>query len=312
MITGDPYKLGYLASLVQKSSTEYRSVAPQLYQGAAEGLGFSSTSDPYVQVIKLPLIEATLPEVANKGDVSPSLTPLQPRAVTISGRTFRARMEYFWEDVQDDKWGYWDAQAMEFGKSIERTVEVLAHEIFNRAYDTTFPSGWDNKTLANTAHDLMAGGTYDNTLPAQPPSETLLEQILDYFRNVPSEYGWPSVTDRVYIITGDAYARRWAQILNSPTAIAHPFDTTTTANQNPAIRPLITSADGRVTVISAPYLENQNWQFALGEGHELFFFRRWTYEDMEERKDPRSIVHYRGMRIVNGWVDARKVLVVGS
>ncbi len=312
MISADPYKLGYLASLVKKASTEYRSVAPQLYQGAAEGLGFGSTDSAVEQVIRLPLIEATLPEVPNKGDVSPSLTPLQPRAVTVTGRTFRARMEYYWEDVQDDKWGYWDAQATEFGKSVERTIEVLAHEIFNRAFDASFPGGWDNLTLANANHQLMAGGTYDNTLPAQPPSETLLEQILDYGMNIPSEYGWPSVSNRVYIITGDTYARRWAQILNSPTAIAHPYNTSTTANQNPAIKPLITSADGRVTIVSAPYLENKDWQFALYEGHELFFFRRWMYEDMEELKDPRAIVHYRGLRVVNGWVDARKVLVIGA
>jgi len=312
MIASVPWKVAMLKNLVRKASTEYRSVAPQLYQGASQGLGFGTTDKAFEQVILMPLIEATLPEVPNKGDVSPSLTPLEPRAVTVTGRTFRARMEYFWEDEQDDAWGYWSAQAAEFGRSTERTIEVLAHEIFNRAFDAMFPSGWDNLPLASTTHQLMGGGTYDNTLPAAPPSEALLEQILDYFMNVPSEYGWPSVTRRVTIITGDGYARRWQQILNSPTAIAHPFNPATTPNENPSIRPLITSADGRITVVSAPYLENKDWQFVLGEGHELFFFRRWMYEDMEDFKDPRKTVHYRGLRIVNGWVDARKVLVIGS
>ena len=311
MISADVWKVASLKTLAQKASTEYRSVAPQLYQMAAPRLGYGTTNRAFEQVIRVPLIEATLPLVPNKGDVSPSITPLEPRAVTVEGKTYRARMEYYWEDVQDDEWGYWQDQAREFGRATERTIEVLAHEIFNRAFDPTFPGGWDNLTLANTAHLLMGGGTYDNTLPAQPPTEALLEQIYDYFDYLPSEYGWPQVVRRIYIVTGGAYARRWRQILKANTAISHPFDPATTANQNPAMPPLV---DGNriVQVVEAPYLENRELQFAIGEGHELFFLKRWEYSYMREKDDPRAVVHYQGLRVVNGWVDARKVLVIGS
>lgn len=311
-ISLDPYKLAYLKTLVRTASTKYRSAAPELYQMAAPGFGYGTMDSAVEQIIRMPLVEATLPKVTNKGEVSPAITPPDVKPLTIEGETYRARLEYFWEDMVDDKWGYWKQQATAFGQSIQRTIELVAHEIFNRANDPTFTSGWDNLSLANTAHLLEGGGTYDNTLPAQPPSEALLEQILDYFSNVPTAFGYPQVIKRIYIVTGDTYARRWAQILGSPTAIAHPFDPATTPNQNPAIKPLVTSADGRITVVVAPYLINSDWQFAIGEGHELFYKVRWQYNKMYERNDPPSYVHLAGVKLFKGWGDARKVLAITS
>ena len=306
----DPYKLSYLRTLVTTPPTDYRRQAPQLYSGAAQGYGYINLNDPVKQIIRSPNIEATLPHVPNKSDPHPILSTPDPKPLTLEAKTFRAGIRYYWEDEVDDTWGYWRRQARAFGTSIERTIELLAHEPFNRYADPTYTSGWDNLTLANTAHLLEGGGTYDNTLPAQPPSEALLEQILDYFDNIPTPYGYPMRVGRIYIITGDNYARRWQQILNSPTAIAHPFSPGTTANQNPNIPPLITSGDGRVTVISAPYLVDKNLQFAIGEGHELVFARRWQYVDSENSKNPRATVQYAGVRLLSGWGDARRVLVV--
>jgi len=311
-MTIDPIKLPYLKTLVRQGSTEYRTAAPELYQMAASGFGYGNLDRPIEQIIRMPLIEATLPHVPNKGDVSPAVTPPEPKGLTIEGMVFRGRLEYYWEDLKDDGWDYWKAQARAFGQSIERTVELLAHRIFNNALNTSVKSGWDDEPLASTNHKLEAGGTYDNTLPAQPPSEALLEQILDYFSRVPTAYGYPQMVRRIYIVTGDNYARRWAQILGSPTAIAHPFSPSDTANQNPAIKPLITSADGRITVVSAPYLVNPDWQFAIGEGHELFFKRGWTFDEMYEKKNPKAYVHHIGIKLFTGWGDARRVLVVAS
>ena len=305
----DPYKLGYLKSLVRVAKDNYRTAAPQLYQMAAPGFGYGTIDSAYEQIIRMPLLEATLPRVDNKGDVSPALTPPEPKPLTVEGSVYRARMEYFWEDLVDDKWGFWKRQAQAFGTNIQRTIELVAHEIFN---NPTIVSGWDNQPLASTTHQLESGGTYDNTLPAQPPSEAPLEQILDYFSNVPTAYGYPQMVRRIYIVTGDTYARRWAQILGSPTAIAHPFNPSTTPNQNPNIKPLVTSADGRITVVVAPYLVNKDHQFAIGEDHELFFKVRWEYDKMYERNDPPSYVHINGVKIFNGWGDARRVLTITS
>ena len=305
-----PYRLGYLKALVTTPPDDYRKAAAQLYSGAANGYGFTTINEAVKQLIRQPNIEATLPYVPNKGDPHPILSTPSPKDLTLEAKTFRAGIRYYWEEEVDDLWGYWRKQARAFGTSIERTIELLAHEPFNRYADPTYLSGWDNLTLANSAHLLEGGGTYDNTLPAQPPSEALLEQIFDYFDNVPTPYGYPMKVRRVYIVTGDNYARRWQQILGSPTAIAHPFSPGSTPNNNPNIPPLITSGDGRVTVISAPYLVDKNLQFVLGEGHELLFARRWQYVDSENTKDPRATAQYAGVRLLTGWADARRILVV--
>lgn len=306
----DPYKLSYLRALVTTPPSDFERVAPQLYSGAARGYGFTTINDAVKQLIRQPVIEATLPYVPNKSDPHPMLTTPAPKSLTVEGKTFRAGIEHSWEDDVEDKWGYWRKQAQAFGTSIERTIELLAHEPFNRYADPTYLSGWDNLTLANSAHLLEGGGTYDNTLPAQPPSEALLEQVYDYFDNIPTPYGYSMRVRRIYVITGSSYARRWNQILGSPTAISHPFSPGSTPNNNPAIPPLITDGKQRLVVIEAPHLVDKNLQFFLGEGHELLFARRWQYNDAEETKNPRAIKQYAGVRLLSGWGDARRVLVV--
>ena len=300
-----------LKAAVRYSNDKFVRQAAQLYQGAAEGYGYGTIDMASKKIIRQPVLETSLPYVPNPGAPHPMLSFPDPKPLTITGRTYRAGVQSLWEIEVDDKVGYFVRQHKAFGTSIARTEELAAMEIFNRATDPTFTSGWDNLPLGHNAHALGGGGTYSNLIPAQPPSEALKETILRYFNNVPSEYGWPQMVDSIIIITGEAYAWRWKQIIGSPTAITHPFSAAD-PNQNPAIRPLAQSEDGRFTIFAAKNLEDETTQIILGSGHELLFKWRWQYLTTEESKDPRGYKTLAGVRLFTGWGDARLALVVSN
>lgn len=306
----DPTKLALVREIVRKIANDYQRVYTDLYRGAADGYGYGTVDSGTLQVLRMPRYEGTLPEVPNKLDVSPDISVPEMKPITATARDFRAKFLYLEDDAAEDKLGFYDHQASGFGQAIERTVEIMAHEPFNKAKDTTYTSGWDGKPLADTAHLIENGGTYDNTLAAAPPSETLLENIYDYANNIPSASGWPLKETNFTIITGPSYARRWKQILGSTTAIESP-STSGGPNANPNVPNRFASEDGRVVVVSTPYLLNPNMQFVLFNGHELAFKERWrkTREFMQD--DPEGIAQVAKLRLLNYWGDARRVLVIG-
>lgn len=308
--TADPTKLKLVREVVQKIANDYQRVYMDLYRGAADGYGYGKVDSGTWQVLRMPRYEGTLPEVPNKLDVSPDISVPEMKPITATARDFRAKFLYLTDDAEEDKIGFYAHQASGFAQAIERTVEIMAHEPFNKAKDATYTSGWDGKPLADAAHLIENGGTYDNTLTAAPPSETLLENIYDYANNIPSASGWPLKETTFTIITGPAYARQWKQILGSTTAIESP-STAGGANANPAVPNRFASEDGRVTVVSTPYLLTPTMQFVLFNGHELAFKERWrkTREFMQD--DPEAIAQVAKLRLLNYWGDARRVLVIG-
>ena len=305
----DAITLAALSSLVRYSNDKFPRQAQKLYAGAADGYGYGSTNEAAYQVIRQPLLETTLPLVENPGEPHPLLSFPDPKPLTITARTYRGAVQNLWEIEVDDKWGYFKRQLKAFGTSLARTEELAAMEIFNRALDPSFTSGWDNLPLGHDAHLLAGGGTYSNVLPAQPPSEALKETILEYFNNVPSEYGWPQPVDRITIITGEGYAYRWKQLLGSDVAFTHPFSAAD-PNQNPAIPQLAGDENSRFRIISAVHLEDPTIQIILGSGHELLFKRRWQYNETTKTSNPRGYLTTAGTRLMTGWGDARLALVV--
>lgn len=78
------------------------------------------------------------------------------------------------EDDQYDVVGQRKAQGLAF--SMRQTKEIIAANVYNRAFNTSFVGG-DGKALCVTDHPLFAGGTWSNTLAtAADLSEAALEQ----------------------------------------------------------------------------------------------------------------------------------------
>ncbi len=305
----DAIKIASLRSIVRESNDKFPRQVANLYRNAAGGYGYGTINQGVHQIIREPVLETTLPYEPNPGKPHQMLSFPEPKPLTITGRTYRGGVQNLWEVEVDDQWGYFKKQLRAFGTSLARTEELAGVEIINRALDPTFVSGWDNLPLGHDTHPLAGGGTYSNVLPAQPPSEALKEAILEYFDNVPSEYGWPQPVDKITIITGQGYAYRWQQLLGSDVAITHPFSAAD-PNQNPAIPQLAASENSRFTIIEAKYLEDPKIQIIIGSGHELLFKRRWQYFITKETDNPRGYMTLAGIRLFTGWGDARRVLVV--
>jgi len=304
----DPITSDLVTKIVDKVRGEYRKHYPELYRGARAPYGYGTIDKSHYQLIRMSRIEDPLPEVPNKMDVSPTLSPPEPKPFTATSRDFRAKFFYLADDEADDKVGYYAFNAQGLAEAAERTKELMAHEPFNRATDPTYLSGWDNQPLISTTHQLENGGTYSNRIPAATPSEALLEQVKEYFSKIPSPGGWPIKETDFIIVASDAYARRWAQILNADTAISHPKNPSITPNQNPAIPSLFAAEGGRIVIVGTPYLVNPNHQFFLAKNHELAFKVRWDRQYTAKYDDPEGMAHIVKLRLLTYWADARRIV----
>ena len=80
------------------------------------------------------------------------------------------------EDDQYDVVGQRKAQGLAF--SMRQTKEIIAANVYNRAFNSSFVGG-DGVSLLNTAHPNFAGGTWSNRLATDADlSEAALEQAM--------------------------------------------------------------------------------------------------------------------------------------
>ncbi len=303
----DPLTTKLLDQIVQEVTSNFNSYYKQIYRNAAPGYGVGKLDKSVLQILRMPRLETTLPEVPNKMDVSPVISPPDVQPITATARDFRAKIFYL-DDDQKDNPKFYAFHAKGFAESIERTIEIMAHEPFNRSTDATYTSGWDGLTLLSSTHKLENGQTYDNTITGSPPpSEALWQTVLDYGMTIPSAFGWPVRETSVVVVTGLSYARRWRQILGANTAIESP-STAGGANANPNVPSLFATEDMQHFVVGTPHLVDQTKQFFLFSNHELAFKERWREIYTYQSDDPKAVAHVAKLRLVPYWGDARRIL----
>lgn len=83
------------------------------------------------------------------------------------------------EIYEDDQYGKVGAQkAKALARSMRQTKEIVAANIYNRAFDSTYTGG-DGKELLSNVHPNVAGGTFSNVIgTAADLSEAALEQAV--------------------------------------------------------------------------------------------------------------------------------------
>lgn len=82
------------------------------------------------------------------------------------------------EMIEDEQYNLAFKQARALGYSVRQTREVLAWNVLNRAFNSSYTGG-DSKELCATDHPNVAGGTWANELAvAADLSEAALEQAL--------------------------------------------------------------------------------------------------------------------------------------
>jgi hypothetical protein len=283
---------------------EWYKVYAQIFSGGIHG-GPKSSNSAYEDIGFM----VGLRNIVKKENlIAPAteLTAPEPKTFRVVHETYDGAYSYYYEIIKNDKTGYYRMVAASLGEARMYTRELVGHEYFNRSGDPTFTTGWDNLPLASNAHKLLNGATYDNTLAAAGVSETLLNNIMNYFDAVPDHQGRVGKVSNLTIFTHISNLRAWRQLLNADVAFTHPQGG---ANQNPAIRNLF-SADN-ITVVGTPYLIGTNKHIVLGPKHGFFWFDRDRYDEMIPEQNPRRETHVVFDQLAKGCSDARQVLVIG-
>lgn len=252
----------------------------------------------------------SIPEVNNPGLPTPVLTGGRPELVRYRRRTWRGGVRYLWEDSEyGDKIGYYSMLVRGLGNALEYSLELLYHEPFFRATDSTYVGGWDRKPLLDTAHPLLGGaGTFDNRRTFATPTDTVLRDIENTFDTLPDPYGRPYAVPKIVIFTSTSLMRIFQQVLNARAALTNPF-ASGQVNPNANIPPAF-EAD-RFVVIGSPYLNqinSGNIYFALGQGHKMFVARAFSQERMYRLDDPPAIKHEVWWSGNVGWISADRIV----
>lgn len=278
----------------------------------------SSTMDARYAELGVKGVLGAIPRQRDRFKPYPLIDAPNPKILTVEASSYRGAYAYLWEDLQDDKMGYYKEMASSLAQAALFTRELIAHDMFNRAKDSTLPQGWDGLTLANAAHPLLnpAAGTYSNTIAAAAPSETILQSVMDYFDKIPDHQGRPNkASTKIVLLVHISKLRAWRQILNSPTAITNVAAaqlTSTSPNPNPQI-PNYFQSDN-VTVIGTPYFTatDLNSFIAIAPGiNGLYWRKRFTREGLFDDNNPPKTTHFVWDKFTCGSVDHRAILVVG-
>ena len=112
-----------------------------------------------------------LASVKDEGNSVPQVDPFQGYQKEYNNVTYGLGVCVTREMYEDDQYGYIMQLPKMLARSLRQTEETVAFNHLNRGFDTTF-TGPDGSTLLNTAHPLVAGGTYSN----RPSTEADLTQ----------------------------------------------------------------------------------------------------------------------------------------
>lgn len=276
--------------------------------------GMGSTDNPYDQFGRLALLRQ-VPKVTDQYKTTPELEAPDPAFVTFRSEDYRAMYKYLWRIIQDDKGGLYKQIASSLGQAMGYTKELLGHEVFNRATDVTFTSGWDGQPLVSASHKLLGGGTYSNVIAPTPVSEALYDAVYAYFDQVPDEHGRPMKINKFYAVASTRKVRAHRQLMGAATALVSVPGVTLnsgTVNPNENIPNRWSEDFGRTQLSDTPYFSDPNTFVVLGQGHELIWRDRLSAQTMVQFEDPPAEaqrIWYSGYR---GWLDARRILVISA
>lgn len=250
----------------------------------------------------------SIPEVNNPGDPTPLLAGPKIEGVRYRRRTWRGAVRYLWEDAFGDKIGYYQNLVSGLGQAALYSRELLYHEPFIKAVDTTYLGGWDNKPLLDDAHLLLGGGTWDNKFVYVTPTDLVLRFVEETMDTLPDPYGRPFAAGQLLIFTSTNLYRTFEQILNARTAITNPY-ASGQVSPNPNIPPAFDA--GRFRVVGSPYLNrvnNGNVYFVLAKGHKMFVATAFSKERMFELNNPPAYQHEVWWSGNVGWTSADRVI----
>lgn len=105
---------------------------------------------------------------------------------TWTASTYAGMISISHEAAKDIKYGKIKQAAQSLGRSTKLTPEYLCAQVLDRAFNSSYPTGWDGIELCSTSHLLPDGlTTTSNALSsASALDETALEDLMIQMRNV--------------------------------------------------------------------------------------------------------------------------------
>jgi phage major head subunit gpT-like protein len=175
------------------------------------------------------------------------------------------------ESIADDQYGIVKKMAGLLPRSVQVTKEILGHTPYNNAFTTNLSDGVP--LIANNHPLIKAGGTASNILPtAFDPSYSCFSALATMLQTQRDAAGQPLMyadQQKIWLVHPDFYAPAIQAVDSTSTAIV---EGSGTANANSA---LVNPWKGKTTVISSPYLTDNDASFMIVVGgHEGYFFTR--------------------------------------
>jgi len=188
--------------------------------------------------------------------------------------------------------------AENLGRSMNWTQEYVAVSHFINSFSTSFPGGFDNLSLCNTAHTTPKGPTFSNQLAvAMSLSETAMETMRQAMRKLPSQNGLIRGYMMKKVVVPVELEPRAERILKSE-------------KQNDTNNNAINFLKGKgIEIVANPYLTSAtNWWGVTDAAGGLRWIWRLKPMFRTHNIDDNYAVRCNGlMRFDSGWSDPRAV-----
>lgn len=298
-------ELKALRGILRDAQDNWARVGQRPYEFGAEGM--KSFDGALLEVAYMPGL-LSVPEINDPYSPTPLLSSKRPQALRYRRRTWRGGVRYLWELELDDQIGYYKKLVNGLGEALQYSLELMYHEPFFRAKDTAYIGGWDRRPLLDASHSLLGAGTYGNSFAYATPSDTVIQQIQDYFDTIPDPYGRPVSVNKILIFTSQKNYKFFKQVLGSTTAITNPY---ASGQVNPNANIPVAFESDRFVVVGSPYLNQINTGnvfFALGQGHTMFIGKAFSRDRMFEQNNPPGYQHEVWWSGNVGWFSAERVM----
>lgn len=202
-----------------------------------------------------------------KGELEPTILdePIKLGGVRFIHKTFALGFVISLEMREDDQYGLMMDLAGDLGKSARYTAELYGHDVWNNAFDTTKYVGRDGEALISANHPVVGTGGVAANRPAVDTdlSQAALEAAWANFQTQVDDRGIPIdiMPSRLLVHPSQVlFARQLLETAGYPG----------TANND--INPL----QGWVSIVSSPFLTDQDAWFLIGPPNEIdvrFYWR---------------------------------------
>lgn len=291
MTTGSLAKLIYpgVNKFFQTKYNDYESIWPKLFEQY-------KTNRNFVEDVAL----TGLGLMSQKSELAPITYDAMGQSYTTryTMAVYALGFQISKELVEDDLYGEMaQKKASALARSARHTQEIIAHNIYNRAFTAGYTGG-DGTILLNNAHPNKSGGTYSNILTtAANISEAALEQACIDIKKYVDDRGLRiNVLPQSLIIPVDLEFEV-DRIMNSPARVGTP---------NNDKRSMVTGKFPK-GVVASPFLTSTTAWFIKTDVPEgmKFFERRGMAFDTDNDFETETAKFKCTHRYAYGWTDPK-------